>query len=121
MNRTSTKLPLTLLPNAPGLKLEDLVIDAESISLALVSTSIPVACPLRAQKTAWLHSRYRRTVADLPWGGRCVRLLLGVRKFRSSQRQCPRRIFTERLPDLVEPYARKTTRLYEVLEMVGFA
>lgn len=34
---------------------------------------------------------------------------------------CPRRIFTERLPDLVESYARKTVRLHEILELVGFA
>jgi transposase len=32
----------------------------------------------------------------------------------------PRGIFTERLPVLVEPYARKTTRLREVLELVVF-
>ena len=41
--------------------------------------------------------------------------------FRSPQGECPRRIVTERLPDLVEPYARKTVRLHEVLELVGFA
>jgi transposase len=62
-----------------------------------------------------------RTLADLPWSGRSVRLLLKVRRFRCSRLECPRRIFAERLPDLVEPYARKTARLHEVLELVGFA
>jgi transposase len=44
-----------------------------------------------------------------------------VRKFRCPHNGCSRRIFTERLPDLVKPYARKTARLHEVLELVGFA
>jgi transposase len=60
-------------------------------------------------------------VADLPWSGRRVRMLLSVRKFRCPRIGCPRRIFTERLPSLVEPYARKTARLHEVLKLVGFA
>lgn len=50
-----------------------------------------------------------------------MRLFLNVRKFRCPEKGCPRRVFTERLPDLVESYARKTVRLHEVLELVGFA
>jgi len=120
MNHIS-KLPLTLLPKVPGLRLEDTFIGAHTISLTLASTSLPVACPMCGHTTARLHSHYRRTVADLPWSGLRVRLLLGVRKFRCSKAGCPRRIFTERLPSLMEPYARKTTRLHEVLKLVGFA
>src|SRR5918997_1308752 len=120
MNHTS-KLPLTLLPKVPGLRLEDTFIDADTVSLTLASTSLPVACPVCGHATARLHSHYRRTVADLPWSGRRVRLLLSVRKFRCPRIGCPRRIFTERLPSLVEPYARKTARLHEVLKLVGFA
>ena len=120
MNYTS-KLPLTLLPKVLGLRLEDVSIDADTVSLTLASTSLPVACPVCGHATARLHSHYRRTVADLPWSGRRVKLLLSVRKFRCSKIGCPRRIFTERLPSLVGPYARKTTRLHEVLKLVGFA
>jgi transposase len=119
--RNTSKLPMTLLPKAPGLRLENAAIDAETVEFTLTSTSLPITCPACAQKTARLHSHYQRTVADLPWGGRRVRLVLNVRKFRCAEPGCTRRVFTERLPDLVEPYARKTTRLHEVLEMVGFA
>jgi transposase len=119
--RYASKLPMTLLPKAPGLRLEDTFIEDETLSLTLASTSLPVACPVCGQKTARLHSHYGRTVADLPWSGRRVRLFLRVRKFRCPQKRCPRQVFTERLPDLVESYARKTVRLHEVLELVGFA
>lgn len=50
-----------------------------------------------------------------------MKLLSDVRKFRCPHAGCSRRIFTERLPDLAKPYARKTVRLQEVLKLVGFA
>lgn len=50
-----------------------------------------------------------------------MKLSLKVRRFRCPEPCCPRRIFAERLPAIVEPYARKTTRLREVLLLVGFA
>lgn len=118
---SSKKLPVTLLPKTPGLKLEDFVIDAGMVSLSVASTRPAASCPACGQQSARLHSRYLRTLADLPWGGRAVRLSLRVRRLRCSRPECPRRIFAERLPDLVEPYARKRVRLHEVLELVGFA
>jgi transposase len=119
--RHTSKLPMTLLPKVPGLKLENAAIDSEAVSFTLASTSLPATCPVCARETVRIHSHYGRTVADLPWSGRRVRLFLNVRKFRCPQKGCPRKIFTERLPDLVESYARKTVRLHEILEMVGFA
>lgn len=112
---------MTLLPEVPGLRLENLAIDAETVSLSVASTRPSASCPVCGQKTARLHSHYRRTVADLPWAGRSVRLSLLVRRFRCSAPECPRRIFAERLASVVEPYARKTTRLQEILRLVGFA
>jgi transposase len=119
--KTASKLSMTLLPKFPGLKLEDTAIDAETISLSIASTRPSAACPACENVSGRLHSHYERTVSDLPWGGRSVRLLLEVRRFRCPEPSCPRRIFAERLPSVVEPYARKTTRLREVLLLVGFA
>lgn len=115
------KLPTTLLPKAPGLKLRDAAIDTETVSFSVESTRPVAACPACGQRTARLHSHYLRTLADLPWGGRSVRLSLRVRRFRCTGPECPRRIFAERLPSVVEPYARKAARLREVLGLVGFA
>jgi transposase len=42
-------------------------------------------------------------------------------KFVCRNRACTRRIFTERVPDLVAPYARKTHRLVTVLRAIGAA
>ena len=118
---SSKKLPMTLLPKSQGLKLQDVAINAETVSLSVESTCPSACCPVCGQRTARLHSRYLRTLADLPWGGRPVRLSLRVRRFRCSRSECPRRIFAERLPSVVEPYARKTARLREIPRLVGFA
>jgi hypothetical protein len=50
-----------------------------------------------------------------------VRLYLMVWKFICRHPNCARRIFTERLPDFVAPYARKTPRLIMVLQALGMA
>lgn len=50
-----------------------------------------------------------------------MRLSLRVRRFRCSDPRCLRRIFAERLPSVVEPYAPKTAWLREILLLVGFA
>ena len=112
---------MTLLPKTPGLRLENTAIDTRTLSLTVASTCPSGTCPVCKHQTSRLHSHYQRTLADLPWGGRSVCLSLRVRRFRCPEPGCPRRIFTERLPSLVEPYARKTTRLYEILRLVGFA
>ena len=79
------------------------------------------ACPLCHQLSERVHSRYGRTVADVPCGGRRVILRLSVRKFVCTIASCSRQIFTERLPDFVESYARMTNRLVAALQAIGLA
>jgi hypothetical protein len=50
-----------------------------------------------------------------------VRLQLTVRKFVCRNATYPRRIFTERLPDLVATYTCKTHRLITALRAIGLA
>ena len=53
--------------------------------------------------------------------GCAVRLELHVRRFFCTNLECTRQIFTERLPSVVAPYARRTTRLTDVFTLIGFA
>ncbi len=85
------------------------------------TTAQEAACPLCHKRSARIHSRYVRQVADLPWMGCAVRLQLHVRRFFCPNPQCARQIFTERLPSVVDPYARRTTRLTDVFALIGFA
>src|SRR5262245_66445734 len=89
------------------------------MTLHVTSTQQVAPCPVCAVFTARVHSRYTRTLADLPWGSTHVRWQLRVRKFVGANGQGPRRIFTERLPEVVAPWARRTRRLVAWLIAIG--
>ncbi len=121
MNSPTILFPTALLPHAPGLLLEDVLYDDQTLSIVLRSTASTAACPLCQQPATRVHSHYERCPADLPWGGHAVRFVLQVRKFFCLTPTCPRRIFTERLPQVVAPSARTTVRLTTLLRAIAFA
>jgi transposase len=86
---------------------------AARITLHVASMPARVPCPLCHVQTPRVHSRDTRTLADLPWGTYQMRLQLRVRKFCCGNSPCPRQIFTERLPAVAAPWARRTLRLGE--------
>jgi len=93
----------------------------QTLLIRLRSTAPTASCPLCQQSSARIHSQYARHPADLPWGGYAVRFVLHVRKFFCATATCPRRIFTERLPEVVAPSARTTVRLTVLLRAIAFA
>ncbi len=109
------------LPLHKGIVVERVEHTATMLTVAVASTSLVARCPLCQEPSDHLHSHYQRTVADLPCGGRQVKLLLTLRKFACLNLACPRVIFAERLPHLVQPRARSTMRLVAALRSVGFA
>lgn len=112
-----------LLPDATLLRLEACEIDdtTAQITLAVQSTQPSAPCPLCATPARRIHSDYERTLADLPWATYRVRLQLRLRKWFCRNRSCPRRIFTERLPTVAAPWARRTLRLAQRLIALGVA
>jgi transposase len=93
--------------------------DQATAALSLISRQPAPECPLCHVAARRLHSRDQRTLADLPWAGWTVRLELGVRKLFCDNPNCMRRIFTERLPGVVAPWARRTLRLGQRLTAVA--
>ena len=106
-----------LVPDATALRLQACAIDdaAAQITLRVRSTQTSVPCPLCTVPAHHIHSHYARTLADLPWAQYRVCLQLRVRKWFCRNRSCPRRIFTERLPTVAAPWARRTLRLAQRL------
>ncbi|HEY5869270.1 MAG TPA: transposase family protein, partial [Candidatus Tectomicrobia bacterium] len=112
-----------MLPDATTLSLDAWYVDAAAaqITLRVRSTQTRVPCPLCATPARHIHSRYDRTMADLPWAHYRVRLQLRVRKWFCRNHHCCRRIFTERLPTVAAPWARRTVRLAQRLVALGIA
>jgi transposase len=119
LEETETLASLFLLPDT--IAVEAVYPTKSRLTLQISCTQKSASCPLCQQASERIHGRYSRTVADVPCGGRLVTLALTVRKFVCSIKVCPRRIFTERLPDLVQSSARMTNRLSETLQTLGFA
>jgi len=111
----------TFLPYREGLRLDDYTATAERITLRVAATSGTARCPACQSVSARSHSRYVRTVADVSWGGVPVTLRVLVRRCFCGDAGCPRRIFAERLPRLVERYARRTSALRATLQRIGLA
>lgn len=80
------------------------------------------ACPGCGAPSDRVHSRYRRTLADLPMAGRRVRLIVRVRRFYCGSVLCGRRIFAERFQGgVLAPWARRTSRLEHIVYHLALA
>ena len=110
-----------LLALSDDLRIDQFTIMASALVLEVVSTQLACCCPLCGQVTDHIHSRYWRVVADGPCGNRPVKLHVEVRKFFCRNTSCLRKVFTERLPDLLQPSARMTNRLRSSLQALGLA
>lgn len=111
----------TLLADPAAIHLESFVSEPNSITIVVRSFLSRPRCPKCDQPSSSFHSNYQRSVADLPWHGVAIKLLLLSRKFRCRNSLCPQKVFCERLPNVVAPYARKTVRLNEALTLLAFA
>jgi transposase len=112
-------LASVLLPPEAGLRCDDVCIDDAHCTVSATAVAATAACPRCAVSSATIHSRYRRTLRDVPCSGRVVHLCIEVRRFRCRNPACPQRIFAERLAPLAPTQARRTTRLTALLQRLA--
>ncbi|MBI3964811.1 MAG: ISL3 family transposase [Chloroflexi bacterium] len=108
-----------LFPHLRGLRLERIGGDDHHRLLTVAVTRQHACCPLCGRRSDRVPSRYERTLADVPIGGRAVLLRVGVRRCRCAHRPCAHRIFAERLPQLSAARARRTQLQRLLLEEVA--
>jgi transposase len=111
----------TFVPHLAGMHLEQLLVTAAASTLAVAGTAPAAACPLCGDLSDHVQSRCQRMAADRPWGHRPVRLVIRVRRFVCRNAACPRRVFAERFPTLLAPYAQRTTPHQADLRELGLA
>lgn len=109
------------LPDASCLKLDDVFDQGGVIMVVVTASPRDAACPHCGTQSRHVHSRYCRTLRDLPCHGKLVRICLRTHRFYCHLRDCRRRIFTQRLPLVVAPYARQTCRHRDALLAIGYA
>ncbi len=110
-----------LLPLPEGVLIDQIQITEDGLVIPVVATHPTSCCPLCSEASSSIHSHYRRLVRDAPGAGGRVQLVLTVRKFYCRNLLCERKVFTERLPSFVEPWARMTIRYCQQLTSIGLA
>src|SRR5215210_4592712 len=116
MSKARTLLPAPKLLNLVGVRA-----DGNAITLFARTSSRVALCPVCGKRSTRVHSRYTRTLTDLPWQEVPVTVRLRVRRFFCDERFCGRAIFAEHLPGLAAHYARRTERLDGWFTHVSFA
>jgi len=111
--------PLFADPNL--LHLERVSSEPGLITIIVKTKSKQAHCPQCHSPSAYLHSRYVRQLVDLPSFGVAVHVEVHARRLYCRHMECPQRIFCERIPTFVVPYARRTLRLNEALRLTGLA
>ncbi len=95
--------------------------DDDTVRVELASERAEVACPACGTVATRVHSRYQRTLADLPWQGLPAQRCLTTRCFFCERATCSQRIFAERFPGLVAPRGRRSSRLQAHITAIGIA
>jgi transposase len=112
-------MPTTpFLPLPDNLEITSISETESELLVRVTSNRVSSLCPVCSTPSFSIHSYYRRKPLELPCVGRTVRLLLSVKKFFCRVASCPQKIFTERLPDLIEPSSRLTTRLRTLVQAI---
>jgi hypothetical protein len=99
------------VPVGAALQITAAEVTPQRIVVDLQTTALTVDCPTCQLTAQRVHSHYQRRLADLPLAHTPVQLQLHLRRFRCDNLHCRRTTFTEPVPGLVTPYARRSRRL----------
>jgi len=107
------------IPNELNFTLLNLDHNSSHVDFHVISNQISSHCPLCRFTTTKIHSKYIRTLGDLPVSGKIVQLKLHVGKFFCENINCIRKIFTERFEHQLISYGKRFERLNEQLLSMG--
>ena len=84
-----------------------------------VDSRQPTFCPGCGARSKSRHSTYWRTLRDLSAQGAPVIVHARLGRWRCRNQQCGRLVFTECVPGLAAPFARRTARLAGIVRLLG--
>lgn len=104
------------MPDPSILCLDHIAVEEDVIVFHGATIARGAPCPACGNCSQRIHSHYQRTLQDLPWQGNTVRFLLTVPKYFCDNKDCPRKIFAQRIARIAQRYRRKTARLDDLLQ-----
>lgn len=112
---------LESLLQLPNCSVNQVMLENNSATIVLSSTSEQAACPTCQKMSNRVHSYYNRHPADLPICGLSIQLVLTSKRYRCQNQECDRQTFCERLKSWLPYYSRRTRRLKEAQYQTGLS
>ncbi len=109
-----------LLPGDEQLELDTLELGADALILTVHATTPEAQCPVCHHSSRHIHGVYLRKPLDLSRAGFVVRIHWHVRRFKCKDLGCAKITFAEQIPEVIAPYARRTTRLADQQRQVAY-
>lgn len=103
----------------PGVKILGVTLTVSDGWVVSAAGSAIGICPDCGWRSRSRHGWARRNLQDLPVQGKPVTVKLLLSRWRCAHRECARRTFTDRLPTVADPYARRTRRVGEIVGLLG--
>src|SRR5580700_9304288 len=104
-----------LLPQFAAATVDSVELGGDLVTFRVRVKAGDVACSGCRRRSSRVHARYQRQLADLPLGGRRVRVIAQIRRFKCVNSRCPQSTFSGQIPGLTTPFARHTPPLTEAL------
>ena len=102
----------------PGVKILGVALTDDEWVVSAAGSAIGI-CPDCGRRSQSRHGWSNRSLQDLPVQGKPVTVKLLLSRWRCSYHKCERQTFTDRLPTVAAPYARRTTRVLEIVGLLG--
>jgi transposase len=109
-----------LWPAAFHLRVDHIEVSEGKLVFAACGIQEKAYCPDCREPSERINSHYCRHPADLSCGGYDIRLNLRVPRFFCDNETCSRQTFAATFPELLQRYARRTTRLRNQQRQVGY-
>jgi transposase len=108
-----------LLPHLSSLVIEGVTDHGAGVIVEAGLCAGEGECPRCGVRSGRVHSRYQRSLRDLPIAGRQVWLRLRVRRFFCDNRVCAAKTFAEQPGQLAAPRSRHTGLLHQALTAIA--
>jgi transposase len=109
------------LPQFAAVTVDDVEQGGDLVTFRVRAKAGDAACPGCRRRSARVHARYQRQLADLPLGGRRVQIIVHVRRVKCANPGCVQSTFSGQIPGLTTPFARRTPPLTGALATVALA
>ncbi|WP_433622264.1 ISL3 family transposase [Nocardia sp. CA-120079] len=109
------------LPHFAAVAVDGVDLDGDLVTFRVRAKAGEAPCLGCRWRSGRVHARYQRQLADIPLGGRRVRVVVCVRRFKCVNPECSQSTFSEQIEGLTTPFARRTPPLTQALVRVALA